>query len=124
LHLIHPLGFNSTDKAARRAGIDHWHHVDRQEHLAIGDFWHWAADRRIHLFSAGATRPYTAIAWQRQDVLLFGRESVGLPKDLVEKLGAWCIPTPGPVRSLNLSNAVAVVAYRALESLEPQLFGS
>ncbi len=124
LHLVHPLGFDPSDRAARRAGIDHWTSVDRQEHASEQAFWAWAAGRRVHLFSAAGDRPYTEVPWQRGDVLLFGRESVGLPRALVAERGAWRIPTPGPVRSLNLSNAVAVVAYRALEQLEPALFRS
>jgi len=124
LHLVHPLGFDPSDKAARRAGLDHWGSVDRQEHESAEAFWTWSQGRRVHLFSAAGTRPYTQVHWQRGDVLVFGRESEGLPRTLVAERGAWRVPTPGPVRSLNLSNAVAVVAYRALEHLEPALFGS
>lgn len=124
LHLIHPLGFDTSDKAARRAGLDHWVSVDRMEHASAQAFWDWASDRRVHLFSAAGDRPFTAVPWQRGDVLLFGPESVGLPRALVAERGAWSIPTPGPVRSLNLSNAVAVVAYGALARLDPALFGS
>jgi tRNA (cytidine/uridine-2'-O-)-methyltransferase len=124
LHLIHPLGFDPSDKAARRAGLDHWVSVDVQEHESAEAFWAWSEGRRVHLFSAAGSRAYTQVPWQRGDVLVFGRESMGLPRALVAERGAWRVPTPGPVRSLNLSNAVAVVAYRALEHLEPGLFGS
>ncbi len=124
LHLVHPLGFDPGDKAARRAGIDHWARVDRQEHADAAAFWEWAAGRRLHLFSTKGRHPYTQVRWERGDVLVFGCESVGLPGALLVEHGAWAIPTPGPVRSLNLSNAVAVVAYRALDQLEPGLFGS
>ncbi len=124
LHLVHPLGFDPSDKAARRAGLDHWSSVDRQEHGSAEAFWAWAASRRVHLFSAAGTAPYTQVPWQRGDVLVFGCESEGLPRQLLGEHGGWRVPTPGPVRSLNLSNAVAVVAYRALEHLEPHLFGS
>jgi len=124
LHLVHPLGFDTGDKAARRAGLDHWTHVDRQEHADAEAFWAWASGRSVHLFSAGGGHAHTRVPWQWGDVALFGPESVGLPQGLVAERGAWRIPTPGPVRSLNLSNAVAVVAYGALAALEPHLFGS
>ncbi len=122
LHLVHPLGFDCSDKAARRAGIDHWRRVDRMEHENAAAFWTWTADRQVHLFSAAGSKTVSHVPWRRGDVLLFGCESVGLPRDLVEAHGAYRIPTPGPVRSLNLSNAVAVAAYTALAGLRPELF--
>lgn len=122
LHLVHPFSFDITEKAVRRAGLDYWKHLDLAEHADEAAFWDWAAPRRVHLFSSHGTRPYTSCPWQPGDVLLFGRETVGLPKDLVSVRGAWRIPMTGPTRSLNLGNAVAVVAYRALESLRPEIF--
>ena len=122
LHLVHPLGFDISDKAARRAGIDHWANVDRQEHADEDAFWEWAGARRVHLFSSHGQRPYTEACFQPQDVLLFGCETKGLPKPLVEERGAFRIPMVGRMRSLNLSNAVAVVAYAALQSVQPDLF--
>ncbi len=123
LHLVHPLGFDVSDKAARRAGIDHWANVDRQEHVDDEAFWAWVGERRVHLFSSHGQRPYTEACFQEEDVLLFGCETKGLPKALVEERGAYQIPMVGRMRSLNLSNAVAVVAYRALEQVRPELFG-
>lgn len=122
LHLVHPLGFQTDDKAVRRAGLDYWKHVDVVEHESAEAFWAWAADRPVHLFSAKGDRPHTRCPVSRGDVLLFGRESVGLPAELVAERGAWCIPMTGAVRSLNLSNAVAVVAYAALQRVSPDLF--
>jgi tRNA (cytidine/uridine-2'-O-)-methyltransferase len=122
LHLIGPLGFSTDEKAVRRAGLDYWRAVDVVEHSDEAAFWSWADGRRVLLYSARATTPYTAVCHQPGDVLLFGPESLGLPAELVEARGAWSIPLPGPVRSLNLANAVAVVAYEALRQLEPQLF--
>lgn len=123
LHLVHPLGFHTDEKAVRRAGIDHWRKVDLCEHADDDAFFAWAAGRRLHLFSARGARPFTQIPWQVGDVLVFGRESVGLSEELVQRHGAWLIPMPGPIRSLNLSNAAAVVAYGALQALRPELFG-
>jgi len=122
LHLIHPLGFKTDEKAVRRAGLDYWADVDLVEHGDVDQFFAWVADRPLFLFSAEGTRAYTQIPFVPDCVLLFGRESVGLPRELIRRHGAWKIPTPGPVRSLNLSNAVAVVGYAALASLEPHLF--
>jgi tRNA (cytidine/uridine-2'-O-)-methyltransferase len=122
LHLVHPLGFSTGDKAVRRAGLDYWKQVDVVEHADLDAFLAWADGRRLHLFSARGTEPYTRAPFERGDVLVFGCESVGLPPDLVEERGAWQIPMPGPTRSLNLSNAVAVVAYTALQRFEPDLF--
>lgn len=122
LHLIHPLGFQIDDKAVRRAGLDYWSQVDVVEHRDAAAFFEWVADRPLHLMSALGDRPHTAAPFVRGSVLLFGRESVGLPTELVQRYGAYRIPMPGPVRSLNLANAVAVVAYAALQRIEPSLF--
>jgi len=85
-------------------------------------FWNWAEHRNVHLFSTKSNRPYTHTPWTHGDVLLFGPESRGLPEDLITTHGAWTIPMVGPIRSLNLANAVAVVAYGALQQLEPNRF--
>ena len=74
------------------------------------------------MFSSHAERSYTDADFEAGDVLLFGRESVGLPPEIVATHTAWRIPIPGPVRSLNLSNAVAVVAYQAMQRVRPELF--
>ncbi len=124
LHVVHPIGFSMDEKAVRRAGLDYWKHVDLQEHADGDAFWSWAAGRRVFLFSARGTEPYTAPTYERGDVLVFGRETTGLPRDLVERHGAFTIPMTGPVRSLNLSNAVAVVTYNALADVRPELFGA
>lgn len=122
LHLVHPLGFSTDEKAVRRAGLDYWARVDVVEHPDAETFWSWSEGRRIHLFSARATRPYTAIEAQPGDVLLFGRESVGLPPELLDSRPSWAIPIDDGIRSLNLANAVSVVAFQLLQQLQPQRF--
>jgi tRNA (cytidine/uridine-2'-O-)-methyltransferase len=122
LHLIHPLGFRTDEKAVRRAGLDYWKSVDVQEHPDAGAFFAWLGARPLHLFSARGTQTYTACPIERGCVLLFGRESTGLPDALVQQHGAWRIPLEPAVRSLNLANAVSVVAYHALSRVEPGLF--
>lgn len=122
LHLVHPLSFDISEKAVRRAGLDYWKHVRLVEHVDEAAFWAWAADRRVFLFSSHGERPYSAVRYQPGDVLVFGRETVGLPADLVAARGACSIPMIGPIRSLNLSNAVSIVAYEATRQLVPALF--
>ncbi|MEQ1568056.1 MAG: tRNA (cytidine(34)-2'-O)-methyltransferase [Myxococcota bacterium] len=123
LHVVRPIPFQMDDKAVRRAGLDYWKHVRLIEHDDAAAFWRWAEGRKVHLFSSHGAEPYTRAPFTRGDVLVFGKESVGLAPELVEARGAWKIPmADGPVRSLNLSNAVAIVVYSALQQIEPQWF--
>lgn len=116
LWLVRPLGFHLDDYYLRRAGLDYW---PRLVWEAVDD---WAAligrlgDRRIWFFSKKATRSYADVAYQSGDVLVFGNESQGLPDDMLARHADSLlrIPTRSAVRSLNLSNAVAIVAYEAL----------
>jgi tRNA (cytidine/uridine-2'-O-)-methyltransferase len=116
LHLVGPLGFSVDDRAVRRAGIDYWHLVDVRRHLDLAHLRNALPDGRWILFSASAQQSYLDAAYGPGDVLLFGRESVGLPDDLLARdpKSVFGIPTLGPVRSLNLANAVAIVLYEAL----------
>jgi tRNA (cytidine/uridine-2'-O-)-methyltransferase len=122
LHVIHPLGFEMSSKQVRRAGLDHWPHLTLVEHADGDAFWRWAEGRSVHLFSSHGTRPHTVAPYADHDVLLFGPESRGLPTEWVAERGAYRIPMTGPVRSLNLSNAVAVVAFAAMQRVHPGLF--
>jgi len=122
LHVVHPIAFSMDERYVRRAGLDYWKHVHLVEHPDEAAFWRWVKGRRLHLFSSHGDRPYVRCRFQRGDVLLFGRETVGLPEDLIAEHGAWRIPMTGPTRSLNLSNAVAVVVYEALQQIRPQMF--
>lgn len=122
LHLVHPLGFDTSAKAVRRAGLDYWRTVDLVEHASLPDFLAWVEGRPVVAFSARASHSYAAAAYPEGVVLLFGRETVGLPAELVERFETVSIPAPGPVRSLNLSNAVAVGVYHALQQIRPAWF--
>ena len=123
LHVVHPIGFSMDAKQVRRAGLDYWKHVDLVEHEDETSFWAWLGERPVHLFSARGTAPYTAVPYQPGAVLLFGCETKGLPRTLVDEHGAYIIPMiEGPIRSLNLGNAVSVVAYEALRQLDPGWF--
>ena len=122
MHVVHPIGFSIDEKAVRRAGLDYWKHVDLREHADGEAFWNWAADRRVYLFSTKGGQAYTKTSFQHGDVLVFGCETKGLPAELVHKHGALRIPIRPQVRSLNLSNAVAIVTYAAIASIDPPDF--
>jgi tRNA (cytidine/uridine-2'-O-)-methyltransferase len=118
LHLIEPLGFRIDDRSLKRAGIDYWHLVDVHVHPSFEAFLNAHPGVRMHFLSSQAERSYTEAAFMPGDALVFGKESVGLPRALLEQyqnqvLG---IPTSGRVRSLNLSNAVAIVLFEALRA--------
>jgi tRNA (cytidine/uridine-2'-O-)-methyltransferase len=122
LHLVHPLGFQTDDKSVRRAGLDYWKHVEVTEHVDAGAFWSWTEGRNVRLFSTKAESSYGAAQWERGDVLVFGPESKGLNETLFDRYESHRIPMTGAIRSLNLANAVAVVAYAALQRIQPEIF--
>lgn len=119
LHLVGPLGFRIDEKAVRRAGLDYWHLVQVHRHVSIEHFRHACPSSRLVFFSAKANRSYLQVQYQAGDALVFGRESVGLPEELVDAHpeDVYGIPTLGAVRSLNLANAVGIVLYEALRQL-------
>jgi tRNA (cytidine/uridine-2'-O-)-methyltransferase len=115
LHLVGPLGFQIDARAVRRAGLDYWDLVEIHRHDSFEAFEKANPGPRIHFFSAGGSRSYLEARFEPGDALVFGRESVGLPPELLQgRERIWAIPTLGAVRSLNLSNAVAIVLYEAL----------
>jgi tRNA (cytidine/uridine-2'-O-)-methyltransferase len=116
LHLVQPLGFSLDERAVRRAGLDYWHLVDVRVHADFPAFEAARPGGTLHFFSAGATQSYLDAPVVPGDCLVFGRESTGLPAELLGQHPGhvWGIPTIGPVRSLNLSNAVSIVLYEAL----------
>ena len=116
LHLIHPLGFTLEDQQLRRAGLDYREWAEVREYPSL-DAWIEAADGRIIAFTRNATTPYTSLGFEPGDRLLFGPESDGLPRTVLERseMAATArIPMVARSRSLNLSNAVAIVLYEAL----------
>jgi tRNA (cytidine/uridine-2'-O-)-methyltransferase len=116
LHLVEPLGFSLDERAVRRAGLDYWHLVDVRVHPTFEAFVSARPVGALHFFSANATRSYLDAEIVPGDCLVFGRESTGLPKELLAAHSdrVWGIPTLGSVRSLNLSNAVSIVLYEYL----------
>jgi tRNA (cytidine/uridine-2'-O-)-methyltransferase len=115
LWLVRPLGFRLDDYYLRRAGLDYWEHLAWQ---VVDDWQALSAQvgaRRIWLFTKKAERPHYDAVYQPGDVMVFGSESAGLPDGLLDEYpdAQLRIPTRNAVRSLNLSNAVAVAAYEA-----------
>lgn len=116
LHLVEPLGFDLDERAVRRAGIDYWHLVDVSVHSDFDAYQRANPDSRIHLFTTDTSRSYLDVDFTPGDALIFGCESVGLPRELLHAhpQRVCGIPTSGAVRSLNLSNSVAIALYEAL----------
>ena len=119
LHLVRPLGFEITDKALRRAGLDYWYLLDVKLYDSLDAFLEAHRTDRMWLLSTKAPRSYTEAAFQAEDYLLFGPESRGLPESLLYANEARClkIPMVEDARSLNLSNSAAIVVYEALRQL-------
>ncbi len=116
LHLIEPLGFDLDDRQLRRAGLDYHEWVDVQTYVGLEDFMRRMRPARVLAFSTRAERRYTDISYQPGDALLFGPETRGLPQDVLDSLPPeqrLTLPMRHGIRSLNLSNAVAIAVYEA-----------
>ena len=120
LHLIRPLGFDISDKAVKRAGLDYWHLVDVRVYDNLEDFFSKNQVDQLWCLSTKAPRCYTEAKFADECYLLFGKETKGLPEDFLEAHFEECIRIPmrSEARSLNLSNAVAITAFEALRQLE------
>ena len=119
LHLIRPLGFDISEKAVRRAGLDYWHLVEVRVYDNLSDFFAKNTVNQMWCLSTKAPRCYTEAAFQDECYLFFGKETKGLPEDFLEVHRDSCIRLPmnPEARSLNLSNAVAITVYEALRQL-------
>ena len=123
LHLVGALGFRIDEHSVRRAGVDYWHLVDVRRHLDFEHFLHAfgreSAGGSLHFFSAVTARSYLEVSYAPGDALVFGKESVGLPQELLDRFPDRVvgIPTLGAVRSLNLANAVGIALYESLRQL-------
>ena len=116
LHLIRPLGFDISEKAVRRAGLDYWQLVDVRVYDNLEDFFQKNQVRQLWCLSTKAPRCYTEAEFTEDCFLLFGKETKGLPEDFLEAHREECIRIPmrNEARSLNLSNAVAITVFEAL----------
>ncbi len=119
LHLVHPLGFDISEKAVKRAGLDYWHLVDVREYDNLTDFFQKNDVKQMWCLSTKAPRCYTEANFQDECYLLFGKETKGLPEDFLDAHPECCVRLPmhPEARSLNLSNAVAITVYEALRQL-------
>ena len=117
LHLIKPLGFDISDKAVKRAGLDYWQYVDISVYENLEEFFEKNGDENLYLATTKAPRSYAEADMSGDVKLMFGKETAGLPEFLREKYRERClrIPMLGPVRSLNLANSVAILCYEALK---------
>jgi tRNA (cytidine/uridine-2'-O-)-methyltransferase len=117
LHLVKPLGFSLDDSFLKRAGLDYWKKLDLCIHESFGRFRHSELTQKpMFLFSRFAKKSFWEAPFTSEAVLIFGSETKGLPKSFLKKYQniSYRIPTPGPVRSLNLSTAVGVVLFEAI----------
>lgn len=116
LHLVEPLGFSTDDRYLKRAGLDYWHLLDLHYHKSLAALKEKYPHGRFWYFTTKGGRPYYEVKFEADDFLVFGKETAGLPKELLAQNPEYClrIPMQGEVRSLNLSNAVAVAIYEAL----------
>jgi tRNA (cytidine/uridine-2'-O-)-methyltransferase len=116
LHLVRPLGFEVSDKYLRRAGLDYWHLVDVRYHDSIEEVFAAFPDAHYHFFTTKAKRSYAEASFQEGDFLVFGKETRGLPEELLVKHPEECVRIPmiEESRSLNLSNSVAIAVYEGL----------
>ena len=119
LHLIRPLGFDISDKAVKRAGLDYWHLVDVRDYENLEDFFQKNEVKQMWCLSTKAPRCYTEANFEEDCYLFFGKETKGLPEDFLEEHRESCvrIPMRSQARSLNLSNSVAITVYEALRQL-------
>ena len=119
LHLIRPLGFDISDKAVKRAGLDYWQLVEVRDYENLEDFFAKNDVRQMWCLSTKAPRSYVEAEYTDGCYLFFGKETRGLPEPFLEEHRDCCvrIPMRSEARSLNLSNAVAVTVFEALRQL-------
>ena len=118
LHLIKPLGFEITDKMVKRAGLDYWPRLNYEVYENFADFLEKNPDcvGKLYMATTKARHIYTEVAYEPDSYLMFGRESAGIPEEILVQYEEYCmrIPMSYDIRSLNLSNSVAIVLYEAL----------
>ncbi len=116
LHLIEPLGFQLTQKAVRRSGMDYWKDVDVNRYVDWQEFLQKNPAAKLYMATTKGRRLYTEVSYEPDCYLVFGKESGGIPEEILKEHPEACvrIPMVGETRSLNLSNAAAIVLYEAL----------
>ena len=116
LHLIEPLGFRLNEKEIKRAGMDYWEHLDVTRYVNFEEFKEKHPGAKIWMATTKAKHSYTDVSFGPDDFIMFGKESAGIPEDILynNQETAVRIPMINDIRSLNLSNSVAIVLYEAL----------
>ena len=116
LHLIGPLGFFIDEKNLKRAGLDYWDKLDVRQYKSYDDFLEKTDPKRIIMATTKAHRTYDEIRYEKDDYIMFGKESAGIPEEILIENEENCVRIPmlSDIRSLNLSNSVAIVLYEAL----------
>ena len=116
LHLIEPLGFRLSEKEIKRAGMDYWEHLDVTRYVNFEDFLEKNPNAKIWMATTKAKHVYTDVSYGPDDFIMFGKESAGIPEEILVENEETCIRIPmlEKIRSLNLSNSVAIVLYEAL----------
>lgn len=124
LHLIEPLGFHLTDREIRRAGMDYWYQVDVTRYDNYEDFLEKNPGAVIYMATTKSKTVYTEVRYEDNAYLMFGKESAGIPEEILMENRERCIRIPmlPDIRSLNLSNSVAIVAYEAMRQQEFKQF--
>lgn len=120
LHLVKPFGFELTDKRVKRAGLDYWQHLDLRIYESQEEFFETHQNKKMVFLSSHGTKKHWDIEFEDDLFLVFGKESVGLPKHLTSSNANRLFKIPlysQHIRSLNLANAVAIVAYEGLKQL-------
>ena len=120
LHLVKPLGFSTDDKYLKRAGLDYWHLVKVHYHENFDEVLALYAGHNFYYCSTKAPRSYTEATYTAEDILVFGKETAGIPESILKAHWDTCVRIPmiPDARSLNLSNSVAIVAYEAMRQLD------
>lgn len=116
LHLIEPMGFLINDKMLKRAGLDYWHKLDVTTYINYEDFLEKNQGAKIYMATTKSKQKYTDVSYEKDAYIMFGKESAGIPEELLlgNKENCVRIPMMPEERSLNLSNSVAIVLYEAL----------
>lgn len=116
LHLIEPLGFRLNEKEIKRAGMDYWEHLDVTRYVNYEEFKEKHPGAKIWMATTKAKHSYTDVSFGPDDFIMFGKESAGIPEEILVEYEPTCIRIPmlPQIRSLNLSNSVAIVLYEAL----------
>ena len=118
LHIIRPMGFEISDAKLKRAGLDYWNNLELYYYDSIDELFSKYPEGKFYFFTTKAAQCYTEVDYSGETFLVFGKETKGLPEDLLKAHPEQCvrIPMKSTLRSLNLSNAVAIAAYEALRN--------